>query len=211
MAELADVNNILSVIMVKMFVQYYANGESGVNEPQTPSFDPVTLRFSDGGDRKYYLNNEEYVGLGKLVSITSTASEIKASSGDLTITLSGIPDTSLREILNSRMKGASVEVFRAYFDPHTMEPITLPSGTNTSSRYKGFVNNFSIQEEFSYTQKSASNKAIITCSSTIDYLSDKINGRKTNPTSQKRWFPDDKGMDRVFVVQNTAYDFGKRR
>ena len=37
----------------------------------------------------------------------------------------------------------------------------------------------------------------------------RINGQRTAPAERKRLFPGDTTMDRVPVINNTAFDFGK--
>lgn len=197
-----DQKNIISVLLVKIAVAYYK---------QYPYSTPIQkdLLFCDGGFNRYIYNDQTYIGLGQLLGITSSASEISSSSGELVISISGIPNTSIYEILNSRIKGSPVQIRRAYFDPVTLEAITLPNDVNTTGRYLGFVNNYSLQEEYDNERMTASNTLVLTCNSAIDVLANKTAGRKTNQESQQRYFPNDLSMNRVTVLENTTFDFGK--
>ena len=50
---------------------------------------------------------------------------------------------------------------------------------------------------------------VIQCASVNAILERRIAGRRTNSTDQKFFYPTDIGMDRVAVISNTAFDFGK--
>lgn len=179
-----------------------------IDEYRTSAFQEYTaqvLRFSDLLI-PYIINDEEYIGLGKFMAITSSSSEIRVSSSQVTITLSGIPTNSIGEVVNSKIKGAPVTVYRVLFDPSTGEKLDIPG--NPLGRFRGFVNNYSIQEEYDNTSKTASNTLVLTCASSVDVLSNKIGGRKTNPSSMKKFFPDDVSFDRVPNLENTTFNFG---
>jgi hypothetical protein len=208
MSTIHDTDSIHSVILVKIKLDYYK---------QNPGDSPIAkdLCFSDGGARQYVYSGSTYLGMGSLMGITSSASELKSTSSDLTITLSGIPNTSLYEIINSRLKGSYVEIVRAYYDSTTMNPLDVrvnPTGPiqNTTSRFIGFVNNYSLQEEYDIESKTASNTIAITCTSSIDIIANKYGGRKTNPTSQNKYFPNDVSMNRVPNLENASYNFGMK-
>jgi hypothetical protein len=163
------------------------------------------LRFSDLLI-PYIINEEEYLGLGKFMAITSTSSEIRVSSTQLTITLSGIPTNAISEVVNSKIKGCPVEVYRVLFDPATGAKLDIEG--NPVGRFRGFINNYSIQEEFDNSSKTASNTLVLTCASSIDVLANKVGGRKTNPSSMKKFYPDDVSFDRVPNLENTTFNFG---
>ena len=119
-------------------------------------------------DRLYptVIDGDTYLGIGKLMGITETASEIRASSGQLTITVSGIPNSSLTEVLNSKIKGCPVYVYRMLFDPVTQESLNIVG--NPLMKYRGFINNFSLQEDYTIDSRSSTNTIVLTCSSAVD-------------------------------------------
>ena len=200
---LANATDIQSVLLVKLSIPYYVQ-----NPGDTPT--NAVLTFCDGGLRTYTYDGENYIGLGHLMGVSQSTSELKSTSGEITITLSGIPNTSLYEILNSRFKGSSVQVFRAYYDPNTGEEITVGTG-NVSTRFKGFINNYSLQEDYDPVAKTASSTIVFTCSSAIAMLQQRKSGRKTNQASQQKYFPNDVSMNRVSTLQNAYFDFGKKK
>lgn len=201
---LSEANDVQTVILVKLSIPYYVQ-----NPGDTPT--NAVLTFCDGGFRTYQYNGDNYIGLGHLMGISQSNSELKSTSGEITITLSGIPNTSLYEIVNSRFKGSSVQIFRAYYNPNTGEEITVPGGGNTSTRFKGFINNYSLNEDYDPVAKTASSTIVFTCSSAISVLQQRKSGRKTNQASQNKFFPNDVSMNRVSTLQNAYFDFGKKK
>jgi hypothetical protein len=179
-----------------------------VDEYRTSTIYPYSeqvLRFSDRLT-PFTINEEEYIGLGKLMGITSSSSEIRVSAADLTITISGIPTNSIGEIVNSKIKGCPVKIYRALFDAETGAYLDIEG--NPLGRFRGFVNNYSLNEEWDNTTKTASNTLVLTCSSAVNVLQNKVAGRKTNPESQKRFYPNDVSMDRVPNLENSTFNFG---
>lgn len=154
----------------------------------------------------YTINDEEYTGLGSLMDIGITRSELRPSSGTLDITISGIPNDSLAEILYSNIKGSPVRVYRVLFNPST--GVELAIDENPYLRYRGFINNYSLVEEYDNATKTSSNTIILNCASSLDVLNEKIAGRLVNPESQKKYYPLDVSMDRVPALENSSFDFG---
>lgn len=165
----------------------------------------TTLFFSDY-NRDITLSGETYLGLGKLVAITATQSELRSSENQLTITMVGIKDVDLPGIINSKIKGSKIQVVRAFFNSNTgeMVPDVGPIG-----RFFGIVNNYSLEESFDMGATTTSNTINIICSSAVEILSNKYSGRRTNPTDQKKFYPTDLSMDRVPALANSNFDFGK--
>ena len=188
-----------SNLFVKIAVEYYK-----ATPAATPS--SVDLLFTDRLVSTT-LSGDTYVGLGKLVSITSTNSELRATSNDLTITISGIPNTSIAEIINSRIKGSIVTILRGLYDASTGQFLSSVSG-NPVTRFKGFVNNVSLEEDYDVENRSSTNTIVFTCSNIVDIFENKIAGRQTNPSSMKKFYSTDISMDKVPNLENTEFDFG---
>lgn len=196
---LTTYESIESNLFVKIEVAYYK-----ATPAATPS--AVDLLFTDRMVSTS-LEGDTYVGLGKLVSITSSSSELRATSNDLTITISGVPDTSIAEIINSRIKGSTVTVYRGLFNASTGQFLSSVSG-NPVIRFKGFVNNISLEEDYDVDSRISTNTIVFTCSNIVDIFENKIAGRKTNPSSNKKFFSTDISMDKIPNLTNTEFDFG---
>lgn len=165
-----------------------------------------TLLFSDRLESTV-INGDTYVGLGKLLGITASASEIRSSSGEVTVTISGIPNTSISDIVNSNIKGSNITISRGLFNASTGAFLSGITG-NPVNRFKGYVNNLSLNEDYNVDSRTSTNTLLLICASNVDVLSNKISGRKTNPTSEKHFFSSDVAMDRVPALESTRFDFG---
>lgn len=196
--NLQSYKSIQSNLFVRIQIDEYSDTAGG-------PYAPEVLRFSDL-NTTFEINGESYVGAGNFMGITSTSSEIRASGGEITISLSGIPNTSIAEIVNSKIKGAPVRVYRAFFNAATGAFLNITG--NPAGRYRGFINNYSLNEEYDPVTKTSSNTLVLVCSSAVEVLSNKINGRRTNPESQKRLYPNDLSMDRVPTLENATFNFG---
>jgi hypothetical protein len=122
------------------------------------------------------------------------------------VAVSGIPNSSIAEIDSIKLKGSSVEIYRAFFDPTNGQLLALDA--NPTGRFQGVVNNYSLEEDYPQTGSTATNTIQITCTNAVDLLDKKIAGRRTNPKDQKYFFPSDLSMDRVPVLANSNFNFG---
>ena len=166
------------------------------------------LRFSDHHS-PFTINGEVYIPLGRLMNITSSRSEIRASSNTVDITIMGIPDTSIREIISSNIKSSPVKIYRAFFnEAGVLITSTDPEFQNPIGRFSGFVNNYTLQEQYDSITRISSNTIQFQCSSVVDLLSKKVSGRRTNQSSQQRFFPADVSMNRVSTLEGTTFNFG---
>lgn len=156
------------------------------------------------------VNGDTYVGLGKLLAVSGSSSEIRSSTGEVTVSISGIPNSSITDITNANIKGSDIKIVRALFDATNGNFLSSVAG-NPINRFAGYVNNISLQEEFDIDARTSSNTLVLTCSSNVDVLENKMSGRRTNSSSQKRFFPNDLSMDRVASLENSYFDFGANK
>lgn len=156
------------------------------------------------------INGDTYVGLGKLLSISGSNSELRSTSGEITIGISGIPDSMISDIVGSNIKGNPVRITRGLFDATTGAFLSAVTG-NPINRFAGYVNNISLEEEYDVDSRDSSNTLLLTCASNVDILNNKIAGRKTNPASQKKFFSTDLSMDRVPNLESSYFDFGGKK
>lgn len=196
--NLVPYSSVQSNLFIRIQVDKYRTTPTG-------AFTQEVLRFSDL-NASFTINGETYLGLGNFMSVTDSRSELRVSSGELTISLSGIPNSSIAEIVNSKIKGSPVRIYRAFFNAATGAFLDIPG--NPLGRYRGFVNNFALQEEYNPDTRTSSNTLALICASSVDVLSNKVAGRKTNPSSQKKFYPNDLSMDRVPNLENATFDFG---
>jgi len=157
-----------------------------------------------------------YLGLGHFLTLAEIQDELQPTTSQLQIGLSGIPkdigeqglglyNSYIALILDQKIKGSRVEIYRAFFDPQTGNI----DSSSTSLRFSGYISNFTISDATDVESKTDAYTISVACSSILGILDRKITGRRTNGTDQKALYPTDVSMDRVVAIANTAFDFGK--
>jgi len=169
------------------------------------SYTSSTLLFSDNTDT-VTIGSDTYVGLGELMGVSASASDLKSTDSQVTITISGIPNTSLTDIMNSRIKGSRVYIYRTFFDAVTRQPLAIAG--NPAGRFTGFVNNYSLTEELTPETRSGTNTISIECTGLMGVLANTSKGRRTNPEDQKFYYASDTCFDRVPGLVGAYWNFG---
>lgn len=167
----------------------------------------TVLSFSDYY-KSYTIDGTEFTGLGSLMGITNQPSEIRASGKEITITISGIPNTSLQAVLADEYRGSAVSVYTATFDHNTGDLIVDSTVENPAQVFRGILTNWGLQEDHDNTVLESSNTIVFTVASEVGLLGNKVTGRRTNPTSWNRYFPNDISMERVPNLMRTNFNFG---
>lgn len=148
-----------------------------------------------------------YTPNGNLLNVSQITQDTKASQGDVTITLSGLNNNYIADIIDNPIKGAPVEIRRAFFNVNTGNLIV--SSGNPVVEFTGIVNNYAFDEGWSdQTTQSVTTTASLVCSSFMSVLARKVSGRRTNQAEQDYWFPGDNSMNRVGVISEAIFDFG---
>jgi len=117
-----------------------------------------------------------------IMGISEFSEQTDISKASLKLTLSGASQEFISTVLNENVVNDEVTIYRGLLDNSNSiiaDPIVL---------YKGNIENFSIQES-----ETTSNVILSIVSHWADF--DKKNGRKTNQTSQQRFFSTDVGME----------------
>lgn len=194
MANLDSYTAVATQMLVRLEVDEYRTSP-------LLGYSNVVIAFTDA---EYTINygGNRYDPLGTFLNITPTTSELRPTSDSITISISGIPTNAIEQIIYSKIKGSGIRIYRRISD------VALGTDIAIQGYFFGRVNNWSIQEQYDVEQRSSSNIVLLECSSNFSVLSQKIAGRKTNPVSNKRFFPLDEGMDRVPIIKGTKFDFG---
>jgi hypothetical protein len=173
--------------------------------------DYAVLRFSDYY-RPFVIAGETYDTLGDLMSVGSTAIDLKPTGAEVAVTITGIPNSRLSEVLNTRIKGSAVTIYRGFFNSQTGAPQPIPGNTNANTnilgKFIGRVVNVLINEEYDSDGRSSSVTVQFLCASVVSMLERKIAGRRTNDRSNKAFFPTDTSMDRVQGLARSNINFG---
>jgi len=147
-----------------------------------------------------------FSNLGALLSVGDVQRDIKATSDDMTIQLTGINPSNIALILSNDIKGSLVEVWRGFFNSNN-QIITTPT-TQFFKRYQGIINSVSITEDFNTDARTRVATCSISCSSMRRILENRLSGVKTNQNNWQFIYPNDTSMNRVSEISNTFFDFG---
>jgi hypothetical protein len=148
-----------------------------------------------------------FSNLGALLNVSDVQRDIKATSDDMTIALTGIASANISLILSSDIKGSLVEVWRGFFDSNN-QIITTPT-TQFFKRYQGIINSVAITEDFNSEARTRIATCSISCSSMRRILENRLSGVKTNKSNWQFIYANDTSMNRVAEISNQYFDFGK--
>lgn len=163
------------------------------------------LTFSDY-HKNLTFGGTTYSGLGQLLSLSNTTNNLRATSEELSMSISGIPSSNITDILNNKVKGSSLKVYRAFFNSITGELLNIAG--NPAGKFQGVVNNFDISDDLEMGSDTGTITLTLTATSVVDMLTKKVSGRRTNPIDQKALYPDDQSMDRVPSLAKSNFNFG---
>lgn len=117
-----------------------------------------------------------------IMDISDFSEQTELSKSSLNLSLSGADQTFISTVLNENITNDTVDIYRGFLDSSNAlisDPFLF---------YKGQIDGFTIGET-----DTASTVTLSIVSHWADF--EKRNGRKTNNTSQQRFFANDKGMD----------------
>jgi hypothetical protein len=163
------------------------------------------LTFSDY-HRDYNIAGTNYTGIGQLLAVTNTTNNLRAAPEDITISISSIPASNISAILDNKIKGSNIKIYRGFFDPTTGSLLAVTG--NPAGKFQGVVNNFDITDDLDVGDDTGTITLTLTCTSVVELLNNKITGRRTNPTDQKLFYPSDSSMDRVPSLAKSNFNFG---
>lgn len=144
--------------------------------------------------------------IGNLLGVSQTTSELQSTPGEITVSLSGIPTNSISDLFNQEIKGSTITIYYAFYDPSTHQPINVNGSTHILQKFKGIVTNYSISDSVEVADSLAVSTITLTCNSIVEILAAKRNGRRTNPQD----FPGESSMSKVQALSNSNFNFGAR-
>jgi hypothetical protein len=174
------------------------------------------------GDQTYYIStnrtpltltspttftDQNYQALGWALNIGNITDDLKTNNGDMQISLSGIPDGLVNQILNNQVKGGKVSIARRMSnDDYYATQVVVRSYI----RYTGIVTNYQIEEDDSFLDRSRTYTCTITCANINTLMENRISGQRTNKSDRQKFYPGDISFNRVADLMNTSFDFGKK-
>jgi len=152
------------------------------------------------------IDGQEYTPLGGLMAVGQQQRDMRVTSADTSVSISGIPTyTNVATVLDTKIRGSKLEITRGFYggDGNVANNYIL---TSYAQRFTGIVTNYSISED---RQENDDNfTVVLNASSYKSVLENRISGRKTNPISWKEYDPTDTSMDQVYSLADQWFDFG---
>lgn len=149
-----------------------------------------------------------FSAVGTLLQVGDVQRDIKSTSNDTSISLTGIDTAMLGFVLGNTVKGSYIQMWHGFFD--TNGALITTGGTGGLYQFfSGYITSFSIQENWMEEARSFVGTIQIGASSTQLILQNTDAGRYTNDDSWQFFNPGDTSMNRVSFIETIAYQFGK--
>jgi hypothetical protein len=168
----------------------------------------ATYRFATTATALTVIGIGTFDGLGSLVGIGEIQRDIKSTANQTTLTLVGIDTALLGWVLGQEIKGSQITMWKGFFDTNG----NLITGGGTGGLYQyfyGYVNNFSIGEQWMEEARMYVGTIAVSASSIQIILQNRIAGRFTNDQSWQFYNSGDTSMARVGYVSTIYFPFGK--
>lgn len=151
---------------------------------------------------------QPFSALGTLVRVGDIQRDIKSTANETTFTLVGIDTAMLGWVLGQEIKGSQIQAWKGFFN--TNGELIATGGTGGLYQYfNGYINSFSITEEWMEEIRTFVGIITVSASSIQLILKNRIAGRYTNDNSWQFFSPGDISMNRVAFISNINYYFGK--
>jgi len=161
--------------------------------------DTSTYTFSSAY-KEELIDGDIYLPLGGLLQVGAQNRDLRVTAGDTMISLSGIDTNNIFIVLDSKIRGSEVEVWRGFYDNNNVLG-------NKYLRFTGIITSYAITED---REGQNDNFTVgVAASSYKTVLSNRVAGRKTNEESWKVFNPADTSMDRVYAISGVDFDFGQ--
>lgn len=160
----------------------------------------VSVHTFSSAYKQETINGTVYLPLGGLLQVGAQNRDLRVTSGDTMISLSGISGNNIAIVLGTKIRGSEVEVYRGFYNNNQVLG-------NTYLRFTGIITSYGITEDREGQDDNFT--VAIAASSYKTVLQNRIAGRKTNEESWKVFNPTDTSMDRVYSIAGVQFDFGK--
>ena len=146
------------------------------------------------------IGNVTYSPMGGLLMVGVQNRDLRVTSADTSLTLSGIDGNNISIVLGTKVKGSELEIIRGFYDANYILQNTYP-------RFTGIVTSYNIAEDRSERQDNFT--VTLNASSYKTVLENRISGRKTNQQSWQVFNSTDTSMNNVYSLADQQFDFGK--
>lgn len=148
------------------------------------------------------INGQTYTPLGGLLAVGIQQRDIRATSADTSLSLSGIDGNNIYIVLATKVKGSKLEITRGFYGANGVL-------TSNAHRFTGIVTSYNISEDMDTLDDSDNFTVTLNASSFRAVLENRIAGRKTNPQSWTYFNSTDSSMNNIYSISDQNFDFGK--
>ena len=188
-------------IRIADFIRVTTQDSTGVEQIYRLASTPTTLTIPA-------VDALPFDALGSLVKVGDVQRDIKSTANETTITLVGINTAELGWVLSNKIKGSLIEMWHGFFDDNN-ELITTGGTGGLYKFFTGYVNSFNITEQWLEEERMYYGVIHVNASSIQIILQNGTSGRYTNNNSWQFFTANDSSMNRVAVIQQINYFFGK--
>tara|TARA_B110000503_G_scaffold7990_1_gene10888 strand:- start:10999 stop:11640 length:642 start_codon:yes stop_codon:yes gene_type:complete len=207
--SLQSLDHIQSMLLIKWTIYNYR--EEPGDFPNTQ-----IIRFNDSIRDKDFTEGGgvvTYSGLGPLVSFGNTKNSIRSSGSGTALGLSGVPDTQIKTLLASDIKGSRIEIFRFLQYPGTDTAIADLDFTGGATggvigRFLGYVNTYTINDDVNHTSDTRLVEVVLDCVNNTHIISKQVRGIRTNPKDVRFLNINEAGFDNVPSLYDSEWYFG---
>jgi hypothetical protein len=145
------------------------------------------------------IDGQVYSPMGGLLAVGIQQRDIRVTSADTSISLSGISGDNIYVVLANKIRGSKLEIIRGFYDDQFVM-------TSTAHRFTGIITSYNISEE---RHDLVDNYTVTLNASSYRYvLENRIANRKTNKESWQDRFPNDGSMNNLYSISDQQFDFG---
>jgi hypothetical protein len=163
----------------------------------------VTIVTASSAYRDEVIDGTNYLALGGLLAVGTQPRDLRVTSADTSIVLSGVSGNSIPIVLGTKIKGSKLEILRGFYDSNYIL-------TNTYPRFTGIITSYGISEdlETNFNDPTDDFTVTVNASSYKTVLENRVAGRKTNKSSWQVFNSTDSSMNNVYSIADQTFDFG---
>jgi hypothetical protein len=143
-----------------------------------------------------------YSALGGLLAVGNQQKNLRVTSADTTIALSGISGTAINTVLDNNIRGSLLEISRGFYNNSDVLDVA-----NVAPRFTGIITSYNIDED--RQQKTNNFSVTVNASSYKTVLENRLAGRRTNRESWQSFNSTDSSMNNIYSIATQLFDFGK--
>jgi len=156
------------------------------------------------------VDSEPFDGLSGLIGIGDVQRDIKSTANETAATLVGIDTAYLAWVLGQEVKGSLIEMWHGFFD--TDGALITTGGTGGLYKFfTGYINSFQVAEQWMEEARQYVGTITISASSIQIILQNRTAGRYTNDNAWQFFNAGDTSMNRIGVITDVNYFFGKEK